>query len=215
MSHARQHPFWGSLSPLGGLSGAGILIIASARLAWAITTAVGIFWVYGFSTFAFSFLSSGICKKFFPVEGRKLVFTCLSSFFGCVYLLLIWLICPIAAFEVFLPLSLVPLLFTSFGLPGETAHPDITESVSQALTQAAVLSGLLVAFSVIREPLAYCSLSLPGTHLGIVKFISFKEGSFFPIGITAASGGALLLLGYFTGLYQYCKNVFFPGEDDK
>jgi hypothetical protein len=215
MSYGRQHPFWGSLSPLGGLSGAGILIIASARLAWAITTAFGIFWVYGFTTFAFSFLTSGMCKKFFPAEGRKMIFTCLSSFLGCIYLLLVWFICPLAALEVFIPLALVPLLFASLGLPEETAHLDITESVSQALTQAAVLSGLLVAFSIIREPLAYCSLSFPGTHLGIVKFISFKEGSFFPIGITAASGGALLLLGYFTSLYQYCKNVFYPGEDDK
>jgi hypothetical protein len=214
MSYNRQHPFWGSLSPLGGLSGAGILIIASARLAWAITISGGILWVYALTTLIFSFLSSGICRKFFPAEGRKMIFTCLASFLGCVYLLFLWLICPFAAFEVFLPLSLVPLFYASLGLTEETSHLDIADNVSQALTQAAVLSGVLIAFSIIREPLAYCSLSLPGTHLGIVKFISFKEGSFFPIGITAVSGGALLLLGYFTGLYQYCKNVFYPREDD-
>ena len=220
MSIENQHPFWGSLSPLGGLSGAGLLIMASARLAWAVTVAGGVIWVYTLSALAVSFLSSDACRKIFPVRGRKIIFTCLAYFFGSAYLLIFWLLCPFAALEVFLPLMLVPLFCASSSLCdnilfSKKNHPDIEESFSRAFSLAAVLSLLIIAFSIIREPLAYCSLSLPGTHRGIVKIISFKNGAFFPIGIFTSSAGALLLLGYFTGLYRYFKNENFNGEAEK
>jgi len=216
-----QHSFWGSLSPLGGLSGAGLLVMATARLSWAITVAGSLFWVYGLTSFTFAFLSSAISKKILPEKGRTHLFTCLASFFGSVYLLMFWLLCPFAAFEVFLPLLLVPLFCTGSGIPQgiiislENSHADVFDHISDAASQAAVLAGLLVAFSIIREPLSYCTLSFPGTYQGMVTIMYFKTSYFFPIGVFAASAGALLLLGYFVCLYQYCKNVFFPGEKFK
>jgi len=135
-----------------------------------------------------------------------------------VYLLLIWLLCPLAAFEVFFPLMLVPLFFTGSEIcqrilsPSDNFRADITIYVIDAASQAAVLSVMLVIFSIIREPFSYCSLSLPGTNRGMITFLLYKEGSFFPAGILASSAGALLLLGYFTGIYQYCRSIFAPGE---
>jgi hypothetical protein len=218
MSLARNHYFWGSFSPLGGLLGAGLLIMASARLSWAITVAGSLFWVYGLSAFSFSFLSSGAAKKFFPVSGHRILYTCLTSFWGSIYLLLFWLLCPFAAFEVFMPLLLVPL-FCAGTINAEQAEPssennyfDIFDYVSEVISQAVVLAGLLIAFSIIREPLSYCSLSFPGTYQGMVTIVYFKTGSFFPIGIFAPSSGALLLMGYFICLYQYSRNIFFPGD---
>ena len=80
MSLDKQHSFWGSLSPLGGLMGAGLLVMASARLSWAVTIAGSLFWVYGFTSFTFSLLSSIGAggtegKRFFPVQGRTAVYT--------------------------------------------------------------------------------------------------------------------------------------------
>ena len=215
MSTTRQHSFWGSLSPLGGLTGAGLLIMATARLSWAVTVAGSLFWVYGLTAFTFTFLSSSAGKKVLPQNGKKHLFTCLASFFGSIYLLLFWLICPFAAFETFLPLLLVPLFCAGSGVsekiiyPPENSRADVFDYVSDAVSQAAVLAGLLIAFSILREPLAYCTLSFPGSSHGMVTVMYFRTGAFFPVGIFAPSAGALLLLGFFICLYQYCKNVFF------
>jgi len=212
MSLDRQHSFWGSLSPLGGLTGAGLLIMASARLSWAVIIAGSLFWVYGLTTFVFSLLSNKVPVKIFPLEGRDYVFTSIASFFGGVYLLFMWLLCPLAAFEMFFLLLLVPLFCASSDIIEQTVSShentvDIANDVSEAVSQAAVLAGLIIVFSIIREPLSYCSLSLPGTPGGIVTIMYFKSNAFFPIGIFSTSTGALLLLGYIICLYQYGKNA--------
>ena len=218
MSLGRQHSFWGSLSPLGGLTGAGLLIMASARLSWAITIGLSLFWVYGLTAFIFSLLSSILANKFFPVSGRMSLYTCLAAFFGSIYLLMFWLLCPFAAWEVFILLLLVPLFCASSGIvqqipvSGQSSHYDPFEHVSDAVSQAASLAILLLAFSIVREPLSFCSLTFPGTYQGMITIMYFSENSFFPIGIFSTSAGALLLLGYIICLYQYGKNQISPGD---
>jgi len=218
MSLSRQYSFWGSLSPLGGLTGAGLLIMASARLSWAITVAGGLFWVYGFTVFSYSMIISALGKKFFPSKGRDTLYTCFAAFFGCIYLLLFWLLCPFATIEVFMLLLLVPMFCASSGIVKlisvsyEKEHIDVFEHVSDAVSQAASLAVLLIAFSIVREPLSYCSLSFPGTYQGLVTIMYFSENSFFPISIFKHSAGALLLLGYITCLYQHGKEKISPGE---
>jgi hypothetical protein len=218
MSISRQHSFWGSSSPLGGLTGAGLLVMASARLSWAITVAGCLFWVYGLTTFSFSLLSSVLGKKIFPAKGNRVLNICLAYFWGSLYLLLFWLLCPFAAYEVFLLLLLIPIYFANSGiieqftsLPENAIH-DIFDDVSDAVSQAAVLSVLTILFSIIREPLSYCSLSFPGSYQGMITIMYFNSNSFFPIGIFSVSAGALILLGYLICLYQYSKSYIFHGE---
>ena len=219
MNLSRQYTFWGSLSPLGGLTGAGLLIMASARLSWAIIIAGSLFWVYGLSAFSFSLAITYLGKKFFPVKGRETLYTCIAAFFGGVYLLLFWIMCPLATLEVFMLLLLVPMFCASSGiikqitLTYEKSQGDVFEHVSDTISQAVSLAVLLIAFSIIREPLSYCSLSFPGTYQGLITIMYFSENSFFPISIFKHSAGALLLLGYITCLYQHGKNKFFPGEN--
>jgi len=209
MNLNQQYSFWGSLSPLGGLMGAGLLIMASARLSWAITVTGCLFWVYGLSSFTFSAILSAAGNKILPVKGRLAIYICLASFFGSIYIFLFWILCPFAAFETFMILSLVPLFCAGSGiveqLSSENPRTDVFDNVSDSVSQAASLSGLLVAFSIVREPLSYCSLSFPGSSAGMITIMYFKEGAFFPIGIFAPSAGALLLLGYIICLYQYSK----------
>jgi len=218
MSINRQHSFWGSDSPLGGLTGAGLLVMASARLSWAIVIAGGLFWVYGFTTFTFSLLASALGNKYFPVRGGKILHICLASFWGTLYLLLLWLMCPIAAYEIFLLLLLIPVYFVSsnileqFVLSPDEANHDIFEDVSYAFSQAAVLAILIILISIIREPLSYCSLTFPGSYQGMITIMYFNSNSFFPIGIFSVSAGALILLGYLVCLYQYSKSYIFHGE---
>jgi hypothetical protein len=211
MSQRDQHSFWGSQSTLGGLTGAGLLIMASGRLSWAIITAGCLFWVYGFTSFTFALIESVGKKKILPVIGRGAFFICLAYFFNSIYLLLFWLLCPFAALEVFMLLLLVPLFCATpefakqMQSMTEGAYIDIFENISEAVSQAGSLAGLIIAFSIIREPLSYCTLSFPGTHMGMVTIMYFSSGAFFPMSIFTASSGALLLLGYIICLYQYGK----------
>jgi hypothetical protein len=218
MTTKTPHPFWGSCSPLGGLSGAGLLIMCSARLSWAIIAAGGLFWVYTLTTLSFAFFCSGKAKRYFPYEGRKFIFSCIASLFSSIYLFLFWLLCPFAALEVFLPILLIPMYCVESGIleritaPVDLFRPDISNFVSEAASKAAVMAVILISFSIIREPFAYGSLSFPGSYRGMTIIMSFMSGSFLPIGLFAGSTGALILLGYFTGLYQYCKIKFYISE---
>ena len=219
MTLNRRHSFWGSLSPLGGLTGASLLILGSGRLSWAISIAGSLFWVYALSSLTYVFLSSAIEKKILPVEGRMAFYVCMSSFWGSLYLFMLWLLCPFAALEVFLILLLVPLFYIGSGIVEqfssmpENSNYDISESVSDSVSRAGVLSGLMILISIVREPLSYCTLSFPGTYQGMVTVMYFREGSFLPMRIFASSAGALMLLGYLICLYKYTKNFIFPGDD--
>ena len=216
MSLSRHYSFWGNLSPLGGLTGAGLLIMASARLSWAITVAISLFWVYGLTALAFSSLSSALGKKFFPVLGKGTLYACFAAFFGSIYLFLFWLICPLAALECFFLLMLVPVFCAGSGIVqqivSEKEKADIFDHVSEAVSRAVSLAVLMIAFSIVREPLSYCSLSFPGSYQGIVTIMYFKENAFLPIGIFSSSAGAMLLLGYIICLYQYGRKKMNPGE---
>jgi hypothetical protein len=181
--------------------------MASGRLAYAIVTAGALLWVYSLSV-----LATFPGQRFFPKRGKKLVLVFLSSFIGSIYVLLLCLGGPILGIEVFFLVSLVPLLCTGSGIFERINALELDEAVSQAFWEAFVLGGLIIAFSLIREPLGYCSLSLPGGAHGIVKIFSFGGEIFLPIRIIAGSAGGLLLLGYGMGLYHYFRNQRIPLE---
>ncbi|MDR0584840.1 MAG: hypothetical protein LBG57_10915 [Treponema sp.] len=182
----RQHIFWGSLSPLAGLSGGALLIIASARLFFALVAAGALLWVYGLSVL---FRYAGF--RIFPGQGKPLILLFAASFAGSVYLLLFWFINPLAALEAFLFISLIPLFCAGSGIFSRIESLGFSDAVIRALGEAAVLGGLIIAFAVLRELLGFYSFSLPGSSLGIV-----------------------LLFGYGAGLYRYFRKIHAPREDE-
>jgi hypothetical protein len=200
--------FWGSRSPLASLCGGALLIIASARLAYAIITAAALLWVYGFSA-----LAAYPGFRIIPVRGKSLFHVFLSSFFGSVYLLLLWFISPLAALETFFLVSLVPLFCAGSGLFRRLESFDLSAALIRALSESAVFGGMLIIFSIIREPLGFSSLSLPGGSQGITLLFTFENG-FLPIRFIASSAGALLLAGYGAGLYRHFRKIHAPREDD-
>ena len=219
MSINNQYSFFGSQSPLGGLTGIGILLMGSARLSWAIAIAGSLIWVYGLTSITFTLLLSVFGKKIMPVKGRNALYVCLASFWGCLYLFVFWLLCPLAAIETLFVLLLVPLYYAVSGIVDQipsfldNVNIDKFDSVSEAVSQAGVLSGIMIAFSILREPLSYCCLTVPGSYQGMITIMYFSSNSFFPIGIFAASSGALLLLGYIISFYQFGKSIIQPGKN--
>jgi hypothetical protein len=211
----RLHLFWGSFSPLGGLSGAGLLVMASGRLSWAISVSAALLWVYGFSVLA---AFPGLTKnnaRLFPQRGKPVFFVFLASVSGGIYLLLFWFISPLAALEVFLPVCLVPLFCAGSGVFERVKSLDPGAAFLRAVSEALVMAGLLLAFSLIREPLGFCSLTLPGGPQGAIPLFSFEGGAFLPVRIIAGSAGALLILGYGTAVYRYFRSVYALREEDQ
>jgi len=204
-----QHLFWGSASPLAALSGGGLLIMATVRFSYALITGISLLWVYC--------LSALVCRaavKIFPRQGLAACQTILASFFAGIFLLLFWIISPFIALEIFFIVSLVPLFCVSSGIFQRLDSLDSIDAVALAFSEAAVLSGLLLAFALIREPLGLLSLSLPGGSQGIIFIFSAKSETLLPIRFIASSSGALILLGYIFALYRHYRRVNVPLETD-
>jgi hypothetical protein len=183
--------FRGRGSPLASLAGGSILILASGRLAFALIAAGSLFWVYILSA-----LVHGAARPALPEKGKRWILVLLVSVIGSVYVLFLWLLSPLLALETFFVLFLVPVSCMASGILERTADLSPADILAKAYSEAAVLSALTIALSFIREPLGFCTLSLPGGAEGIFFLFVAEEEAFFPIRVIAATPGALFLLGY-------------------
>ena len=207
INSSQSHLFWGSSSPLATLSCGGLLIMATVRFSYAIIISGSLLWVY-----CLSVLVSQSATRIFPRRGVFFLQTFLTSVMAGIFLLLLWLVCPLAAIEVFFIVSLVPLFCIFSGIFQRIKSLDLSEAVTLAATESAVICLLLLILSLIREPLGLLSLSLPGGSQGIVFIFSGDSEALLPMRIIASSSGALLLLGYCVGLYRHYRGIIAPGE---
>jgi len=177
-----------------------LLIMASDRLAHAITVTGALVWVYCLSS-----LTAYFGARIFPQRGRTILLAFLTSFFAGTYLLLFWILSPLCAMETFFVISLIPMFCMVSGIFNKLETQSMDDTLPAFFSEALILGALIIIFALIREPLGYLSLSLPGGARGMVLLFSFSTESFLPIHVIASSCGALLLLGYFLGLYHYLK----------
>jgi hypothetical protein len=195
MKRPVSHPFWGIYAPLATLSGGGLLVLASVRFSSALVCALGLFWVFTLSSLALRI-------PFLPRWGREGVNPFLISFTGGLYILILFLICPVLAMDSLLFLILIPLCCVSSGLPGRLTTADLGEGAAQAALESLSLSVLILALALIREPLGYGTLSLPGGSRGILVILTFTRQAYLPIQIISGSAGAFFLLGYGLALFR-------------
>ena len=204
MNNSMQYRiFHNDAAPLTCLSGAALLIMASDRLAHAITITGALVWVFGFSS-----LTAHIGARAFPQRGRTMLLVFITSFFAGIYLLLLWMLSPLCAMESFFVVSLIPMFCMVSGILQQMETMTLEDGLFASCSEALILGALIVIFAFIREPFGFLSLSLPGGAQGTVLLFSFKTESFLPIRLIASSAGALLLLGYFLGLYRYFRTQY-------
>ncbi|MDR0457006.1 MAG: hypothetical protein LBH20_10035 [Treponema sp.] len=210
-SQMQYRIFHSGATPLACLSGSALLIMASDRLAHAITVAGALVWVYCLSS-----MTARTGASFFPRRGRTVLLAFLTSFFAGIYLVLLWMLSPLCAMESFFVISLIPMFCMVSGIFKQLETLNLEDTFSASCSEALILGTLVIIFSLIREPFGFLSLSLPGGSHGIVLLFSFKTESFLPIRLIASSAGALLLLGYFLGLYRYFRAQYGlqEGEND-
>jgi hypothetical protein len=197
---AQLRVFWNKVSPLASLFYGGLLIIASDRLAHAITVTAALVWVYCLTSLV---VHTG--TRIFPRQGRLILFTFLTVFITSVFLFLLWILSPLCFLQMFFVVSLVPVLYLGSGILHRQAALSLRETIISSAFEALVPGVLIIIFALIREPLGFLSLSLPGGAQGIILLFSFDAGYILPVNLVASSSGALFLLGYFWGLYRYFK----------
>ena len=196
-----SHFFWGSYSPLSVLAGAGLIIMASTRFAFALICACALIWVYGLSALIFS-----SARRIMPVRGRMVILLFLSAFLCGIFILLTGLLNPLLILGMSFFLILVPPFCLGSGLfeASETVYPG--EVFSRALLEAIVMGNIILALALIREPLGMGTLSFPGGSQGIMELFESREGdAFVLVRLLSTSAGGLLLLGYVTALYRFFR----------
>jgi uncharacterized membrane protein len=116
--------------------------------------------------------------------------------------------------EVFFVIALIPMFCMVSDVFKKPETLDIYDALFASFSEALVLGVLIVIFALIREPIGFLSLSLPGGARGIVLLFSVDMESFLPLCLITSSSGALLLLGYFLGLYRHFRAKY-PSQEEK
>ncbi|MDR2742131.1 MAG: hypothetical protein LBB98_08265 [Treponema sp.] len=209
-NQVRSHLFWGTNAPLSTLISAGLMIMATNRLAFALIVTGALVWTYGLTVLVLSF-----AKPILPKKGREILWVFLSSFWGSLYLMFIHLASPYLAMETTFVILLVPLYCIGSGMCRRLEVHDPEKSIPKAVLEALVLGGILVALALIREPLGFGVFSFPGGPQGIVTLISFESSLYFPVQIIAGSSGGILLLGYGLSLFRRFRNRYTRAEEKK
>jgi Na+-translocating ferredoxin:NAD+ oxidoreductase RnfE subunit len=156
---------------------------------------LALLWVYVLTTLALRIPA-------FPRRGREGIAVFLSSFIAGIFALVLFFMCPILAMDSLLFIILCPLCCVSSGVLTRIEKFDMGEAVFQSYLEGMILSGLLLTMALIREPLGYGTLSLPGGRQGVLCPVKFPEESFPPLQVLASSAGAFFLLGYGVALFR-------------
>ncbi|GHV75615.1 hypothetical protein AGMMS49942_04360 [Spirochaetia bacterium] len=198
--------FWGNHAPLSTLVSAGLMIMATSRLAFALALTVALVWVNMLTVLIVS-----VGKPILPKKGLEILRVFLASFFGSLYLLFSYFVNPFLAMEITFLITLAPLYCIGSGICRRTADLDPEDAVLKAFLEALVLGSILIALALIREPLGFGSLSFPGGPQGMAVLV-FSGTLYFPVRVVAGASGGLLLLGYGLSLFRRFKARHSGGE---
>jgi hypothetical protein len=205
----RDHLFWDRHAQLTTLTGAVLLIIASSRTAYALVTLGALLWHHTLLV-----LVLNAARRVFPRKGEDIAVFFLSGALISVYILFLYLLNPFLSLEVSLYCLLVPVHAYASRLANRLKNKETEDAAWQALIEALAVGILIVALALIREPLGYGSLSLPGGSGGIIRLFLSEESAYFPIRIFTSSAGALILLGYGVAFFNRLKEIMSKTEQD-
>ncbi|MDR2509523.1 MAG: hypothetical protein LBC77_02635 [Spirochaetaceae bacterium] len=186
--------------PANIMTCAALIIFGTSRLAFAICAAAALVWGYVFSV---TLIHSS--KRFFPKSVfNNILSLCVFGFAAGLFQLFMELACPALAMETALIVLIVPALCFVGNIERRTERSPLLSAVTSAVLEAAGIGVFLVAFALIREPLGYGSLSLPGGLKGYYEIFSVDKSG-FPVRIISAPAGALLLSGYIFIVFKMIK----------
>jgi hypothetical protein len=187
-------------SPVSSMSGIALFIIASSRFSYAIAAAGALFWVFILSAFI-NTLQHDVTSNI----RHKMLNVMLSSFTAGVYFFLLYMLNPLFAMETSLICALTPVYFLGSKFSAALENLPVEEIFSEARREPLSLGVLTIVFSLIREPLGFAAISIPGGSRGITELFSAQGGYFYPMQLVSSSTGALILLAYIITVFHRFK----------
>jgi Na+-transporting NADH:ubiquinone oxidoreductase subunit NqrD len=182
------------------------MILATSRLAFAVGAAGALVWVYTLTA-----LVLGFARPILPKRGLPVLHLFLIGFWGSLYILILHCLSPYLGMETTFIALLCPLSCIGSGICRRIEGLARGDSILKAFLEALALGGVLVALGLIREPLGFGSLTLPGGPQGILVLFAVdspNSAGYFPVQIIAGAAGGLLLLGYALALFRRLKRRF-------
>jgi hypothetical protein len=184
------------------------LIIASGRTAFALITLGSLLWVYGMTV-----IGIYLGKPILPRKGKKILHVFLSALFSSFYLMILNFLNPLLALECTLFVILTPVSFIGSEIIDRVESLEPENALARVLLEALTLGVLILAVALIREPLGFGSLSIPGGTFGIIELFNYDTGRIIPLRIISSSAGAFLLLGYGIALFRFYRKRASRAED--
>jgi hypothetical protein len=196
--------------PLTTLSAVALMVVASSRLAFAIIALVNLVFVDLLTVLIAETLKRVRLFKhskheiwLFPKNNQKFAHLFLSNFIGCLFFFVHYCISPLLAIETLFIALFVPIFAYSEGIGEKYEDLPLHHAAKNCFFESICLGFLTIIIALIREPLGYATLSLPGGNGGIIELFN-KDGTFpFTIEIISASSGAFLLIGFIMIVFRF------------
>jgi hypothetical protein len=191
------------------LSAAALLVVASSRLAFALIAVLDLAVVYLFTALISEtlkrvrlFKHSGHEIWLLPKRNQKMVCLFLSNFVGCIFFFALYCASPLLAMETIFITLFVPI-FVYIEEAGEKySDMPLFRIVRNSFKDSVFLGILAIFIALIREPIGYATLSLPGGNGGIIELFN-KNNSFpYTVEIISLSSGAFLLIGFIMTMFR-------------
>jgi hypothetical protein len=155
-----------------------------------------------------------------PLFGRKLIIMLLAGFLASLFYIALSLIAPTLAVESSLSIMFIPPIYCLAGFNYDSMGagiraknvqqkpdaPSVFSVLRPPLEFLASVSVMMVGLALIREPLGYATLSLPGGTDGIIELFNPNDDGHYTLHIISQSAGALLILGYLLALFRWLNH---------
>ncbi|MDR1468499.1 MAG: hypothetical protein LBT00_04335 [Spirochaetaceae bacterium] len=195
--------------PLTILSATALLIVASSRFAFALIAALNLVVVYVLTVLIAEALKRLKVPKqgggkiaLFPQENRKIISVFLANLAGCAFFFVYYCITPLLAMETLFITLFVPIFAYSENISEKYAALPLPLALKRCFFESFSLGALIMVIALIREPLGYATLSLPGGSGGIIELFHQEGNLSFAVEIASLSSGAFLLVGFIMVLFR-------------
>jgi hypothetical protein len=181
-----------------------LILTASVRLSFAIIASLNLFFVY-FLTFA---TFTGIEKlmkvlnqdrttplSILPNKNVVFITMLLSTFFSAIFYFLLSLFNPLLAIETQFFIIAVPMVASMQKSINKKENMPFYGQLSKCLSGCLYFIIVLMLLSLIREPLGFATLSVPGGEKGIVELFNNESTSPYAVQIVPLASGVLFILG--------------------
>jgi hypothetical protein len=147
---------WGSHSPLMSFTGLALIVTASCRLSSSVVVLLLLTGIYAVTL---SIIFFG--KSIIPTKYKTALIIMILTFVSSLFYLAMEMINPVSALESHFIVLLIPVVFLGSRIVQRAEQFSPLEGILFGIKEASILGGIIMMISLIREPLAYGTLSVP------------------------------------------------------